>query len=207
MGAFLALVLSFFIPGLGQFYNGQALKGALVFFAAIILGVISGGILGIPVWLYGMFDAYSVANEPKVVSQSQIVTHHVSQNVNIGDVAKESKVVPVEKPENYQEVCPKCEGVVTITGKKFICQGCGTKFTDMEAAWKYQGSNKATPLEKIKPPELGPDSRPEDMRKRFGGKAPNVCPFCAGKISDLLFYKLKAGESVRCEYCEEIIEG
>lgn len=63
MGAFLALVLSFFITGLGQFYNGQALKGIFLFFAVIVLAIISAGILAIPVWLYGMFDAYTVANK------------------------------------------------------------------------------------------------------------------------------------------------
>ena len=63
MGAFFALVLSFFIPGLGQLYNGQAMKGALVFFGGIILAIFSGGLLAIPVWPYGMFDAYTVSRE------------------------------------------------------------------------------------------------------------------------------------------------
>lgn len=57
----MALVLSFFIVGLGQFYNRQALKGALLFFSAIILAALSAGLLYIPLWLYGMLDAYAVA--------------------------------------------------------------------------------------------------------------------------------------------------
>jgi TM2 domain-containing membrane protein YozV len=63
MGAFLAVVLSFIIVGLGQFYNGQALKGAFLLFGAIFLAIISAGLLAIPVWLYSMIDAYSVANK------------------------------------------------------------------------------------------------------------------------------------------------
>lgn len=63
MGAFLAVVLSFFIVGLGQFYNGQALKGAFLFFGALFLALISGGLLAIPVWIYGMIDAYTAASK------------------------------------------------------------------------------------------------------------------------------------------------
>ncbi len=101
MGAFLALVLSFFIPGLGQFYNGQLLKGVLLLFGAIILGLISAGILAIPVWLYGMFDAYSNANKPtKIESQSPIATQQVSQTVNIGKIVEESKETTKEEGED-----------------------------------------------------------------------------------------------------------
>jgi hypothetical protein len=39
------------------------LKGALLFFGAIFLGIFTAGLLAIPVWLYGMFDAYTVAKE------------------------------------------------------------------------------------------------------------------------------------------------
>jgi TM2 domain-containing membrane protein YozV len=63
MGEFFAVVLSFFIIGLGQLYNGQAMKGVLLLFGAIVLGIITGGLLIIPIWLYGMFDAYTVAKE------------------------------------------------------------------------------------------------------------------------------------------------
>jgi len=62
---FIALVLSFFIPGLGQFYTGQLMKAVILFVAAIIFGALSTMIIGIPfyvvVWLYSMYDAYTVA--------------------------------------------------------------------------------------------------------------------------------------------------
>ncbi|MFH1996820.1 MAG: hypothetical protein ABIJ27_07515 [Candidatus Omnitrophota bacterium] len=55
----LAAVLSFFIGGMGQIYNGQILKGILIFCTSLLI---------IP-WIYGIFDAYAVAkkiNEGKI---------------------------------------------------------------------------------------------------------------------------------------------
>ncbi len=97
MGAFLALVLSFFIPGLGQFYNGQALKGALLFFGAIIFVIFTGGILTFVVWIYGMIDAYSVANKKESL-------------VNTSQTEDETKGAPAEKPENFQEDAQNVKG-------------------------------------------------------------------------------------------------
>jgi TM2 domain-containing membrane protein YozV len=87
----LSLILSFFIPGLGQIYNGQLKKGIILvvgYFALMVAAVIIyfGGstlltaitfgagsisfcccapLLLIPlvIWLYGMYDAYKVANQ------------------------------------------------------------------------------------------------------------------------------------------------
>lgn len=61
----LALILSFFIPGLGQFYTGQMLKAAALFVMAVIFGLLGSFLIGIPlyliVWIYSMYDAYTVA--------------------------------------------------------------------------------------------------------------------------------------------------
>lgn len=61
----LALILSFFIPGLGQFYTGQMLKAVALFVLALIFAALSTMLIGIPlylvVWLYSMYDAYTVA--------------------------------------------------------------------------------------------------------------------------------------------------
>ncbi len=63
----LALILSFFIPGLGQFYTGQFLKAILLFVAAGILAFFWFTLIAIPlciiVWLYSMYDAYTVAQQ------------------------------------------------------------------------------------------------------------------------------------------------
>ena len=63
----LAVVLSFFIPGLGQFYTGQLLKAVLLFVLAVIFGALSTVLIGIPfylvVWFYSMYDAYTVAQK------------------------------------------------------------------------------------------------------------------------------------------------
>jgi TM2 domain-containing membrane protein YozV len=63
----LAAVLSFFICGLGQIYNGQIVKG-LIFLVAyfiswwmmyIVIGFITTPIL----WIWGIVDAYRVAQK------------------------------------------------------------------------------------------------------------------------------------------------
>lgn len=63
----LAAVLSFFVCGLGQIYNGQILKG-LIFLVAygiswlmmwIVIGFITTPIL----WIWGIVDAYRVAQK------------------------------------------------------------------------------------------------------------------------------------------------
>jgi len=64
---FIAVVLSFFIPGLGQFYTGQLMKAILLFLAAVVFGALSTILIGIPfyliIWIYSMFDAYNAAKE------------------------------------------------------------------------------------------------------------------------------------------------
>jgi TM2 domain-containing membrane protein YozV len=62
---FIAVVLSFLIPGLGQFYTGQLLKAIVLVIAAVIFGFLSLTFIGIPfylvVWIYSMIDAYNAA--------------------------------------------------------------------------------------------------------------------------------------------------
>jgi len=76
----IALLLSFLWIGLGQFYNGEIAKGVVLMFVLplVMVGVIAviiaamgeegiftacavWGCLGICIWFYGMFDAYSGA--------------------------------------------------------------------------------------------------------------------------------------------------
>ena len=58
----LAVILSFFIPGLGQFYTGQLMKAVALFVLAAIFAALSTMLIGIPlyliVWVYSMYDAY-----------------------------------------------------------------------------------------------------------------------------------------------------
>ena len=49
----LAAILSFFIGGAGQIYNGQAGKGLLIFFTSWLI---------VP-WIIGIFDAYNIAKK------------------------------------------------------------------------------------------------------------------------------------------------
>jgi len=59
-----ALVLSLVLPGLaiGQFYNGDIKKGAVMLAVAVIGGMISGGLVTLGIWIWSMIDAYQVAS-------------------------------------------------------------------------------------------------------------------------------------------------
>jgi TM2 domain-containing membrane protein YozV len=58
----LAAVLSFFVPGLGQIYNGQIAKGLCLFvlysLGWFLAGIVVGFFLLIPVWIYAIYDGY-----------------------------------------------------------------------------------------------------------------------------------------------------
>jgi hypothetical protein len=57
-----ATICSFFIPGLGQVYNGETAKGIAVFFGTLI-GFFIYFIPGLVVWLFGLYDAYIPAKK------------------------------------------------------------------------------------------------------------------------------------------------
>ena len=63
----LALILSFFIIGLGQIYLGLNKKGIILFIIAVVAGVLTlfiiGWVIWLLVWLYAMYDAYNSANK------------------------------------------------------------------------------------------------------------------------------------------------
>ena len=61
----LATILSLLIVGLGQFYNGDMKKGAIMLGIAIILGVVSAGIVWLAFAIYSAYDAYQVADGKK----------------------------------------------------------------------------------------------------------------------------------------------
>jgi TM2 domain-containing membrane protein YozV len=62
-----SLILSFFIPGLGQIYNGQLTKGIIFvgigFFLALTIVLLIGIILYPLFWIYTMYDAYDTAKK------------------------------------------------------------------------------------------------------------------------------------------------
>jgi TM2 domain-containing membrane protein YozV len=61
-----ALILSLFIPGAGQFYNGDNKRGALMLGGALIsllLAAFTIGIFtGVAIWIWSMVNAYNVAS-------------------------------------------------------------------------------------------------------------------------------------------------
>lgn len=66
----LAAILSFFIPGLGQFYCGNLMKGIAFFVVAIIIGLAVFMvfkswvyiIINLLISLYAAYDAYNMAS-------------------------------------------------------------------------------------------------------------------------------------------------
>lgn len=71
----LAAVLSFFIAGLGQIYNGQIGKGIVFMICygiSILLIFAVIGIITTPIlWIWGMVDAYKVAEESNELLASE----------------------------------------------------------------------------------------------------------------------------------------
>jgi len=63
----LAAVLSFFVPGLGQIYNGQIGKGIVMIVLGIVIAfsiiLLIGFILYPIFWLWGIYDAFSTAKK------------------------------------------------------------------------------------------------------------------------------------------------
>ncbi len=64
--SFLALLLSA-VTGLGQLYNGERAKGATLLIAGVVLffaSIVTTALflVSVPLWIYGMYDAYSGAN-------------------------------------------------------------------------------------------------------------------------------------------------
>src|SRR3954451_3374635 len=57
----LAAVLSALIVGVGQFYNGDAKKGAIMLGGAIVFGLVSAGLLWFAIAVWSAVDAYQVA--------------------------------------------------------------------------------------------------------------------------------------------------
>jgi TM2 domain-containing membrane protein YozV len=61
----LAAVLSFFVPGLGQVYNGQIAKGLFLvflgFLSFLLMAVVVGYLLYLPLWVYAIYDGYRMA--------------------------------------------------------------------------------------------------------------------------------------------------
>jgi len=65
----LALIISFFLPGIGSVYAGKVMMGIVIFVVALILGALAtifllgiiAYVLYLIVWIYGMYDAYTTA--------------------------------------------------------------------------------------------------------------------------------------------------
>lgn len=63
----IAAIASFFVPGLGQIYNGEIGKGIMYIIIGIVFAlmmfVLIGFILYPLFWIYNIYDAYSTAEK------------------------------------------------------------------------------------------------------------------------------------------------
>jgi TM2 domain-containing membrane protein YozV len=59
----LAAIGSFFIPGLGQVYNGEGFVKGLLYLIGTLIGYIILLIPGFAIWLFGIYKAYKVAKD------------------------------------------------------------------------------------------------------------------------------------------------
>lgn len=58
----LAALASFIIPGSGQIYNGEIFKGLVILVAFLAFAItVIGLVVAIPLWLWGIYDAYQTA--------------------------------------------------------------------------------------------------------------------------------------------------
>ena len=57
-----AVVLSLFVTGLGQLYNGDWKKGLVMFGGAVLGLLFTGGIATFVIWVWAMIDAHQVAS-------------------------------------------------------------------------------------------------------------------------------------------------
>ena len=61
----LAAVGSFLFPGLGQVYNGEGMVKGLMYLIGTLIGLLIFILPGLAIWLYGIFNAYKVADNMK----------------------------------------------------------------------------------------------------------------------------------------------
>jgi len=59
----ISTILSLLIAGLGQIYLGRFRRGAAWFIGGVILGILSGGVLAIFIWIGAAIDSYLLAKD------------------------------------------------------------------------------------------------------------------------------------------------
>lgn len=70
--SFLALILSFFFPGVGIMYAGRVGLGIVIFLLSFFLIFI---IIGLIPWIYGMYKGYVMCEENNRLWAQYLATH------------------------------------------------------------------------------------------------------------------------------------
>lgn len=101
----LAAILSFFVVGLGQIYNGQVIKGIMLFVGTFILCIsVIGIIIAIPIWIWNVFDAASCARCVNGEKKTSIVGR-----LNAYTERTKTKTEDLKNSEDYKEKIAKNE--------------------------------------------------------------------------------------------------
>ena len=114
------------IPGLGQVYNGDLRKGILILIGTL-LGIIF--LIGVIIWIYGIYDAYNVAKKMSLGSISQKKS---SSRIMVGFFLL---FIVVSVFTLF--------GISLISGYYSTPENTGNAFLD---AWKQKDANKAYDL-------------------------------------------------------------
>lgn len=144
----LAAVLSFFLSGLGQVYNGQIGKGVL-FFSIQCVGIgfwftRIAVVIGAIAWVWGMIDAYKTAerlNETANLARCPDCKRHVSPSAlscpHCGRPGPFAKMSPTAEPSALSPVTePKRAGTSPmLTDSQSVPLGLGPEDYHIESAY------------------------------------------------------------------------
>jgi TM2 domain-containing membrane protein YozV len=159
-----AFIMSFFIPGLGQAYNGQVKKA---FF--ILIGTLIGSLLflipGLIVWIYGLYDAYKTS---KAINEGKIEYNESKYFILFLIIAIITGIIYIFLLAAViaafvfgmagTTMMTKSVGVIEqkdVNGNIVITWSGGSDFTEIESWYATDGSNQKKIYISQRPPSVG----------------------------------------------------
>ena len=117
----LAAILSFLIPGLGQIYNGEIMKGVLFIVLALVFVILILFFIGIPLyfilWIYAIYDAYQGAERHNRMHPP--MPQPVMYAPPPGGPPAPAPMAPPTGPPSGQMMCPECGRRYATTQGRF----------------------------------------------------------------------------------------
>jgi len=182
-----AVLLSFFLAGLGQLYNGQFEKGVLFivgYIISLLLISIFVGFITTPLfWIFGMVDAYKAA----------ISINEELARKNAGSLSEKTKK------------CPQCAELVKA--EAHLCHFCRYEFPPPEEVKLQQGKEEVSVIEAwrvvvLYPPTFDVVLR-ELVRERFPGISERqVDDFLGGQAATVAIFTAEERARELCRRLE-----